>query len=94
MYNSTDWKDHITEHPHRRKITENGDGTSEVVKDQGEVLQQGTPQSATNFNNMESRTHTWRPPSCCSATFTSSAGTTPTRPWWTVRSWAKPRPLP
>ena len=33
MYNSTDWKDHITEHPHRRKITENGDGTSEVVKD-------------------------------------------------------------
>lgn len=53
MYNSTDWKDHITEHPHRRKITENGDGTSEVVKDQGEVLQQGTPQSATNFNNME-----------------------------------------
>ena len=53
MYYPTKWLDHVTEFPNRRVITENGDGTSMVVKDQGEVIQQGTPQSATNFNNME-----------------------------------------
>lgn len=53
MHNQTEWKDHVTEYPNRRVITDNGDGTSEVTKDQGEVIQQGTAQSATNFNNME-----------------------------------------
>ena len=53
MHNQTDWKDHVTQYPNRRRITDNGDGTSDVVKDQGAVIQQGTAQSATNFNNME-----------------------------------------
>ncbi len=54
MYNQTEWKDHVVEFPDRRKITDNGDGTSTVEKATGEVIQQGTPQSGTNFNNMES----------------------------------------
>lgn len=53
MYNQTEWKDHVTEFPNRRTITANPDGTSEVVKAQGTVIQQGTPQSGTNFNNGE-----------------------------------------
>ena len=57
MYYPTKWLDHVTEFPNRRKITDNGDGTSMVEKDQGEVIQQGTPQSATNFNNMEIGIH-------------------------------------
>lgn len=53
MYPQTEWKDHVTQHPDRRVITDNGDGTATITKDQGTVLQQGTPQSATNFNNQE-----------------------------------------
>ena len=53
MHNQTEWKDHVTQYPNRREITDNGDGTVEVKKAQGEVIQQGTPQSATNFNNQE-----------------------------------------
>lgn len=53
MYNQTEWKDHVTQYPNRRTITDNGDGTSDVEKAQGEIIQQGTAQSATNFNNEE-----------------------------------------
>lgn len=53
MYNQTDWKDHVTQYPNRRIITDNGDGTQDVEKAQGEIIQQGTAQSATNFNNEE-----------------------------------------
>ena len=53
MHNQTEWKDHVTQYPNRRQIINNADGTSDVVKAQGEVIQQGTPQSATNFNNQE-----------------------------------------
>ena len=53
MYLPTKWLDHVTEFPNRRVITDNGDGTQTVEKAQGEIIQQGTPQSATNFNNME-----------------------------------------
>jgi len=53
MHNQTDWKDHVTQYPNRRRIVDNGDGTSTVTKEQGEVIQQGTAQSATNFNNIE-----------------------------------------
>ncbi len=53
MHNQTEWKDHVTQYPNRRQITNNADGTSDVAKAQGEVIQQGTPQSATNFNNQE-----------------------------------------
>lgn len=53
MHNQTEWKDHVTQYPNRRTLTENPDGTTDVVKAQGELIQQGTPQSATNFNNQE-----------------------------------------
>lgn len=53
MHNQTEWKDHVTEFPNRRTLVENPDGTVDVEKTQGEVIQQGTPQSATNFNNQE-----------------------------------------
>lgn len=53
MHSQTEWKDHVTEYPSHRIITDNGDGTVSVEKAQGEVIQQGTPQSATNFNNQE-----------------------------------------
>ena len=53
MHNQTEWKDHVTQYPSRRQLTTNPDGTTDVAKAQGEVIQQGTPQSATNFNNQE-----------------------------------------
>lgn len=53
MYAQTHWLDHVTQYPNRRIITNNGDGTQTVEKAQGEIIQQGTAQSATNFNNME-----------------------------------------
>lgn len=56
MYNQTEWKDHVTQYPNRRQLTENPDGTVDVAKAQGEVIQQGTPQSATSFNNQENGT--------------------------------------
>ena len=53
LYNPTAWQDHVTEHPHRRKLVPVSDGVVDLEKDQGEILRQGTPQSATNFNHME-----------------------------------------
>lgn len=53
MHKQVEWKDHVTEFPSRRILNENPDGTVDVEKAQGEVIQQGTPQSATNFNNLE-----------------------------------------
>lgn len=53
MYVPTDWKDEVVEHPNRYRETVNGDGSVEHIPDPGEKLQEGTPQSATNFNHME-----------------------------------------
>ena len=53
LYRTTAWQDHVTEHPHRRKLVPVSDGVYDLEKDQGEILRQGTPQSATNFNHME-----------------------------------------
>lgn len=53
IYAINHWLDHVTQYPNRRKITDNGDGTQTVVKDQGGVIQQGTPRNAPNYNNME-----------------------------------------
>ncbi|MEG2514207.1 MAG: hypothetical protein RSA92_02635 [Bacteroidaceae bacterium] len=52
-YNKTRWQDHVTEHQNRYREVENGDGTTTHEPIEGEVLQQGTSQSAKNFNNME-----------------------------------------
>ena len=52
-YPFTDWKDHVVEYPKRITLTDNGDGTYTIEPSPGEIIQQGTPMSATNFNNLE-----------------------------------------
>ncbi len=52
-YNRTQWNDHVVEKPDTYTIVNNPDGTVQLVEAPGEVIQQGTPMSATNFNNME-----------------------------------------
>lgn len=47
------WQDHVVEHPNRYKKVDNGDGTLDLVKAPGEILVQGTPMSAGNFNTMD-----------------------------------------
>lgn len=54
LYNATKWLDHVTQYPMRRKITQNSDGTSDIVRAEGNIIQQGTPRNAKNYNNMES----------------------------------------
>lgn len=48
-----EWKDHIVERPRTYRETANGDGSKTFTPAPGEVIQQGTPQSATNFNTMD-----------------------------------------
>lgn len=52
-YDRTRWKDHVTERPRTYVETPNADGSVTLTPAMGNVLQQGTPQSATNFNKME-----------------------------------------
>ncbi len=57
MYDPLVWKDEVVEHPYRYKETQNSDGSVEHTPDPGTVLQEGTPQSASNFNHMEYGIH-------------------------------------
>ena len=52
-YIRTFWKDHVTEFVNRFRETVNDDGTHTHEPMEGEVLQQGTAQSARNFNTLE-----------------------------------------
>ena len=52
-YPQTDWKDYVPQYPLRVRLVDNGDGTFNLVPEPGEIIQEGTPMSATNFNNME-----------------------------------------
>lgn len=52
MRDLVNWKDHVVEYPNRYVVTENGE-YSEFERAPGQVQQQGTPQNATNFNNMD-----------------------------------------
>ena len=52
-YKRTNWKDHVVERPRTYTEAANSDGSKTFTPAPGEVLQQGTPQSATNFNNLE-----------------------------------------
>lgn len=47
------WKDHVVERPRTYTETVNGDGSKTFTAAPGTVIQQGTPQSATNFNTMD-----------------------------------------
>lgn len=51
-YNITTWKDHAVTPARTFRVTENADGTI-TLEPAGQILQQGTNQSALNFNNME-----------------------------------------
>lgn len=52
-YNRIGWKDEVVEHPNRYTEVINGDGTVDHTPAPGETIQEGTPQSATNFNTMD-----------------------------------------
>ena len=47
------WKDHVVERPRTYTETVNSDNSKTFTAAPGAVLQQGTPQSATNFNTMD-----------------------------------------
>ena len=47
------WKDHVVKNPRTFRQTTNSDGTVTQTPAPGEVLQQGTAQSAANFNRLE-----------------------------------------
>ena len=49
------WKDHVTQFSNRYKEINNADGTITHEAVEGEVIQEGTPQNAKNFNDMEQR---------------------------------------
>ncbi len=53
MYEPTFWQDHVTEFNDRFREQNNADGTITHVPIEGEIIQEGTPQNAANFNNME-----------------------------------------
>ena len=53
MYKPKLWQDHVTEFEDRYTESRNDDGTITHTPVEGEVIQQGTPQNATNFNHME-----------------------------------------
>lgn len=53
MYKKIFWQDHVTEFDNRFREQNNTDGTISHIPVEGEVIQQGTPQNAANFNNME-----------------------------------------
>lgn len=53
MYERIFWQDHVTEFDNRFREQNNADGTISHIPVEGEVLQQGTPQNAVNFNRIE-----------------------------------------
>lgn len=52
-FNRTFWQNHVTQYENRFTVTTNADGSETHTPVEGEILQQGTPQNKTNFNNME-----------------------------------------
>ncbi len=53
MYNRTYWVDETDQYENRYTETANDDGSITHTKVTGEVYVEGTPQSASNFNNLE-----------------------------------------
>lgn len=53
MYEWKRWQDHVTEYEDRYRESQNPDGTITHTPEEGEVVQQGTPQNAENFNHLE-----------------------------------------
>lgn len=53
MRDLINWKDHVVEYPGRFTEEDLGNGMVQHTPAPGEIKQQGTPQNATNFNNMD-----------------------------------------
>ena len=53
MYERNYWQDHVSEFDNRFREQNNADGTISHIPVEGEILQQGTPQNAANFNRIE-----------------------------------------
>lgn len=53
MFEPKLWQDHVTTLENRYMESTNDDGTITHIPVEGEVIQQGTPQNAANFNHME-----------------------------------------
>lgn len=53
MFQQKQWLDHIVEYPGRVRVVPNGNGTYQLTKDEGELIQQGTPVTAGNMNRIE-----------------------------------------
>lgn len=53
-YRIKTWKDHVVQSPKTYYMQQNANGTITLVPANGEIIQQGTPMNATNFNRMES----------------------------------------
>lgn len=47
------WKDHVVTRPRTYTKVTNSDNSETFTPAPGEIIQQGTPQSATNFNTMD-----------------------------------------
>lgn len=47
------WQDHVTQYNDRYTEVQNQDGSITHTPVEGTIIQQGTPQNAANFNNME-----------------------------------------
>ena len=47
------WKDAVYQYYQRFRITDNEDGTKNIVREPGTVTQEGTSQNAANFNKMD-----------------------------------------
>lgn len=52
-YRRTHWKDHAVKRPRTYTMATNSDRSVTLTPAPEEIMQKGTPQSATNFNNIE-----------------------------------------
>lgn len=53
MYPRKKWFDHVVERPRTVRTVRNEDGSFTYDPEPGDVFQQGTQMSATNYNNIE-----------------------------------------
>jgi hypothetical protein len=53
MYEWTEWEDHVTQYEDRYRESQNADGSITHTPEEGEIIQEGVPQNADNFNHTE-----------------------------------------
>lgn len=52
-YNKTNWLDEVCEYKRRFNITKNSDGTCDLERVTGDIVQRGTPKNQKHMNNIE-----------------------------------------